>query len=242
MSDDNSVCRSCHAGCCRAFAVPITGADVLRLERATGLTFWDFACRWEDRHGHIAGDYVPHLLFDDEPLTPFTLCLLHRPSELFPASSKCRFLDETSPDEDAASPHGTGRCSVYADRPAACRVFPLNLQKSSLMTVLDDVPNHGRPGEDNDAYRLCPQPWQPDDFDSLDAPQQLAVAEFEAKFYRLVAAVWNQRPGPWLKFPEFLRLVYSRRVIHERDSNPAVDVPDILPMPMPRPSKIRQAA
>ena len=29
-----SQCLDCHAGCCRSFAVPITGADVLRIERS----------------------------------------------------------------------------------------------------------------------------------------------------------------------------------------------------------------
>lgn len=239
MGHPNSICGSCHAGCCRAYAVPITGADVLRLERQTGLGFWDFACRWEDRLGHIAGDYVPHLHFDDEPLTPFTLCLLHRPSELFPTTTRCRFLEESPPTD--AAPLGTGRCGVYDQRPAACRVFPLNLQKSSLLTVLEDVPDHGRPNDGSDPYRLCPRPWEPSDVDPIEAPQQLVVADFEADFFRLVAAVWNQNPGPWLLFPDFLRLVYRRRVVKATAQGLDAEIPDSVTLPFTRDDR-QQAA
>jgi Fe-S-cluster containining protein len=202
---------------------------VIRLERASGRDFWDFACRWEDREGHIAGNYVPRFFFDDEPQTPFTLCLLHRPSAILSGTTKCRYLDETPP--EAGAPLGHGRCSVYADRPAACRVFPLSFQKSSQLAVLDDVPAHGRPEDGHGAYQLCPRPWQLAEIDSLEAPQQLAVAEYEAHFFRLVAAVWNQSPGPWLKFPQFLRLVYSRRVIDDQESRAAEPMPDVIPLP-----------
>lgn len=189
----------------------MTGADVIRLERSTGLCFWDFACRWEDRHGLIAGDYVPQLYFDDEPATPFTLCLMHQSSEVFPGTTKCRFLDETPPDATAAL--GTGRCGVYHHRPTACQVFPLSLQNSAQLAVLDDIPAHGRPENDSKAYRLCPRPWETTDIDPISGPQQLAVAKFEAEFFKAVAELWNQRPGSWLRFPEFLRLVYSQRVV-----------------------------
>lgn len=206
-----SICQSCHAGCCRAYAVPITGADVLRLERATGLNFWGLACRWEDPDGIISGDYVPQLYFDDEPLTPFTLCLLHEQSVNAPATTKCKFLHETPATPE--SPLGGAHCLTYGNRPSACRVFPLKMHTASSLAVLADVPAHGRPEDGHAMYGLCPRPWQPSDADPIGAPQDLAVAEYEASFYRQVVTLWNERPGPWLKFPEFLHLVYENRVV-----------------------------
>jgi Fe-S-cluster containining protein len=232
----SSICRSCHAGCCRAYAVPITGADVLRLERSTGLGFWDFACRWEDHHGVISGSYAPQLYFEDEILTPFVLCLLHANSANAPGTAKCRFLEELPP--DAASPLGNARCQVYESRPSACRVFPLKMQTVSPLTILSDVPPHGRPDDGHEIYRLCPRAWQPGDVDPIQAPQDLAVAEYETSFFKQVAALWNERPGSWLKFPEFLHTVYERRVIklpEESAEEAESHDPVTLPFPvMPR--------
>jgi len=231
MSEPTPICQSCHAGCCRAFAVPITGADILRLERSTGLTFWDFVCRWEDLAGQIAGDYVPHLYFDDEPATPFTLCLLHEPSQLFPTTSKCRLLHETP--ADAQSPRGTSSCGVYGSRPMACRVFPLRTNTNSPLAILADVPSHGRPSDGHEAYQLCPRPWRPDDVDPIQAPQDLAVSAYESSFFHQVATLWNERPGSWLKFPEYLRLVYERRVIRPAESAEEAAEDEAITLPFP---------
>lgn len=230
MSCETHLCESCHAGCCRAYAVPITGADVIRLERSPGLTFWDFACRWEDQDGIISGDYAPQLYFDDEPLTPFALCLLHEPSRNAPATTKCRFLQETLANCD--QPFGGGHCGVYADRPSACRVFPLKLLDDSPLTILADVPSHGRPDDGHALYRLCPRPWEPSDVDPIAAPADLAVARYEMAFFKQVAALWNERLGSWLKFPEFLRLVYANRVIRPTEPHEQADsYPVTLPFP-----------
>jgi hypothetical protein len=60
-----SMCESCHAGCCRAFAVPITGADILRIEGRLGLDFREFACRWSGPDGAISRNAAPQFVFDD---------------------------------------------------------------------------------------------------------------------------------------------------------------------------------
>src|SRR5688572_7889481 len=96
-----SQCQTCHAGCCRSFAVPITGADVLRIERQVGLNFWEFACRWADPEGKIARRYAPHFHFEDEPRTPFVLCLRHEASAFHKSTTKCRFLVESQPSREA---------------------------------------------------------------------------------------------------------------------------------------------
>lgn len=205
-----SPCHGCHAGCCRAFAVPITGADVMRMERELQLDFWQLACRWEDRDGAISAGVVPQLRFEDDPTIPYVLCLLHEPSQTFPATTKCRFLIEQPPSAEA--PLGRGSCGVYQSRPLSCRVFPTKLSESGSLAVLYDVPAHGRSHDSSPAFDLCPQPWSVDDVEPVAAVQDLVLLQFELRFFHQVATMWNRQPGRWQDFPEFLRLVYQHRV------------------------------
>ena len=141
-ADGGTPCDGCHGGCCRSFAVPVTGADVFRLTRATGRSFWEVACRWPDAEGKIARRYAPALYFADDPSAATVLCLTHEASETLPGSTRCRFLEETPPTPDR--PRGTGRCGVYDQRPASCRSFPLRLASDGHLVKVHDVPARGR--------------------------------------------------------------------------------------------------
>ncbi|QDT63680.1 YkgJ family cysteine cluster protein [Calycomorphotria hydatis] len=218
-----SPCQSCHAGCCRSFAVPLTGADILRIERDLSLTFWDFACRWADPEGTISRRYAPQFYFSDEPQTPFVISLTHQASEFLPGSSKCRFLMEGPPENGA--PLGEARCGIYHSRPSACRAFPTKFNETGELTVLYDIPTETRSGQ-HKAYQLCPRPWEVEDIDPIQAPQDLAVAKFEMLFFHSIASVWNQNPREFELFPEFLRVVYERRVMSEQ-----VEAPATIPLP-----------
>ena len=204
-----SPCEGCHGGCCRSFAVPVTGADVFRLTRATGRDFWEVACRWPDADGKIARKYAPPLYFAGDPGGPSVLCLKHEASAALPGSTKCRFLRETAPTADR--PRGTGRCGVYGDRPAACRSFPTRFAADGQLVKVHDVPARGRSGT-HPAYDLCPRPWTADDVDPLTAPSQLAAAKWEMDFFRRVAAAWNRSPRPSAALPAYLEAVYAGRV------------------------------
>lgn len=219
-------CEACHAGCCRSFAVPVTGADILRIERDLGLGFWDFVCRWEDPSGQIARNYAPHFRFADEPETPFVICLRHAVSESFPETTKCRFLVESPPSDE--SPLGTARCGIYASRPSACRAFPAKLNETDELAVIYDVPPSGRAANQHPAYSLCPREWEPSDFDSLELLPALVVAKFEMQFFHQLALLWNRQPRSWGLFPDFLTLVYSNRVV--REASPAEE-PDVIRFP-----------
>jgi len=210
-----SPCEGCHAGCCRSFDVPISGADIIRIERKLGLSFWDFVCRWADPDDQIARNYAPHFYFRDQPGTPFTICLLHHDSHFFPGTTKCRFLIECAP--DAEHPRGVARCGIYADRPAACRAFPTKLNSAGDLAVIYDIPSKGRvtEGDDDSLYELCPRPWEPSDFDALTTVQDLVVAKYEMAFFSQLAEVWNRKPRAWNVFAEFLHTVYSSRVVCE---------------------------
>ena len=158
-----SPCQTYHAGCCRSFVVPVTGADILRIERDLDLSFWDFACRWADPHNIIARNYVPHFHFSNEPQTCFVICLMHAESEFLSGTTKCRFLTEGVP--NAKHPLGKARCGIYASRPTACRVFPTKLNDTSDLTIIHDVPERGRTQE-HPAYHLCHRQWEPSRFDA----------------------------------------------------------------------------
>ena len=233
-----SPCESCHAGCCRAFAVPVTGADILRIERQLQLGFGDFVCRWADPDGNIARNYAPQFHFADEPETPFVICLRHTASEFFPRTTKCRFLLEGEP--DAENPLGQARCGIHAARPGACRVFPTKLNETGELAVIYDVPENGRPAEPAATYSLCPRPWEPTDIDTLTGIQDLVVARYEMGFFKQLANLWNRKPREWSLFPEFLRLVYESRVLKnmETDDEP----PQTIPFPTPSHSSEQRVA
>ena len=226
-----SPCESCHAGCCRSFAVPLSGADILRIERDLGLDFWEFGCRWADPDGNIARGHAPHFRFIDEPETPFVICLQHTDSQVFEKTTKCRFLMESHPDEE--HPLGVARCGIYNSRPAACRAFPTKLNETSELAIIYDVPQNGR-GEENPVYNLCPRRWQPEDFEPLETVQELVLATYEMNFFRQLADAWNRSPQEFKLFPEFLRLVYSGRIQVGEEPEAATsheDPPVILAFP-----------
>jgi Fe-S-cluster containining protein len=207
-------CQSCHAGCCRSFAVPITGADIVTIERRSGLSFWDFACRWADPEGKIARGRVPHFFFPDAPDTPFVICLIQTHSLFLPGTVKCRFLVECPPDQD--HPLGQARCGIYHGRPAACRVFPTKMNTTGDLVVLCNVPP--KPRDDaHPAYDLCPREWEAHEVDPVQGLQDLVLTKYEFAFFAEIARAWNKSPKAWDAFPEFLRIVYSHRVQRESE-------------------------
>ena len=209
------ICDSCHSGCCRSFAVPISGADIHRFTHDQEKSFWDFACRWEDSEGLISRNLAPHFFFEDTPAVPFVICLKHIPSISFPGTTKCRFLTECLPDEE--HPKGLGRCSIYGSRPHTCRSFPAKLNDSNELAVLYEIPSNGRDGEP--AYDLCPRQWTASDLEPNDTIQSLVIAQYEMTFFKKIAAIWNQNPGEWNSFPEFVDIIYSNRVSDETNSD-----------------------
>lgn len=217
-----SPCSFCHAGCCRSLAVPVTGADILRIEREQSLPFEQIACRWADPDGTISRGEVPQLYFDDDLKLPYVLCLQHEASAFHAGTTKCRFLVETRPSRE--NPLGEARCGIYASRPSACRVFPTKFNTTGELVVLHDLPSHGR-SDANPVYSLCPRPWRSDEIDPLQMPQDLAVAKYEREFFRTVVRAWNRRPRPFAAFGEFLHVAYANRVL-----NRAETASDLIPV------------
>jgi Fe-S-cluster containining protein len=215
-------CESCHAGCCRSFAVPIHGADIIAIERRYGLSFWDFVCRWADPDGKIAHGRVPHFFFPDAPDVPFVLCLIQSESLFLTGTMKCRFLVECPPDDD--HPFGQARCGIYGVRPSACRVFPTKFNPSSDLVILCNIPTSPREDK-NPVYDLCPREWTVNEIDPIQSMQDLVVTKYEYAYFTEIARAWNNSPRSWRSFPDFLHLVYSHRVQHQaRKGDAAADI------------------
>ncbi len=224
-----SPCQGCHAGCCRSFAIPITGADVLRIELDRRLEFPEFACRWADPEGTIASGVVPHFHFADEPETPFAICLRHEASAIFTRTTKCIFLEEGTPTADA--PLGESRCGIYGQRPLPCRIYPTRWNASGELVELHGVPAYGRSNDPHPIYGLCGRPWELSDIDPIAGVQQLVVLRYELDFFAKVAAMWNRACPEFELFPQFLREVYLNRVVREEAQTVTFALPATLPGP-----------
>ncbi len=208
------ICDSCHGGCCRAFAVPVTGADIIAIRRKLGLPFEEFVRRTPDPSGRISNGAVPHFSFNDSPDTPYVICLTHAPSVFHARSTKCRFLIESQPDEEF--PLGRARCGIYGVRPSACRVFPTKFNATNDLAIVCDIPDRFRDNT-NPAYTLCPRPWAPEDVDPIQAVQDLAVVTYELAFFRQVAELWNRVA----RIVERLSPVLGHRVCQARGTRSA---------------------
>jgi len=220
-------CDTCHAGCCRAYVVPLTGADILQIMSNRKLSFWDFACRWADPGGAIAQKFAPHFYFRDDPQTPYVIALIQEYSSQFPGTTRCKFLVEGAPSPEA--PLGVSHCGAYGERPSACRIFPTKLDQAEELAVLCDVPAEGKAGS-HPAYRLCSRKWEPADLDPIGQVQNLVIARYEMNFFFKLAQGWNCVPGDWKSFPDFLQLVYSKRVLAKERQDPEEEaVPDVEP-------------
>ena len=122
-------------------------------------------------------------------------------------------------------------------------MFPTKFNATSDLAVVVDIPERFRQNT-NPAYTLCPRPWQPEDVDPIQAVQDLAVIKYELAFFWQVAESWNRSPKSWSAFPQFLEIVYSKRVTRE-EPTPAVenDQPATLPISKPlEPDAIRAVA
>lgn len=199
-SATSSPCDGCHAGCCRAFAVPLTFADIVHIIRSEPVTFWDFVMRWADPDGAISGGQVPHFYFDDDPATPFVIGLKHTESTAFEGTTRCGFLTETL----AADGTVTSSCGIYESRPMACRIFPATMRDTGEPGI-GEIPEYGR-SEQSDAYRLCATEWSVDDL-GPEVCQQIDECRGDMQLMRVLADRWNDSPRPWQLFPEFLQAI-----------------------------------
>jgi Fe-S-cluster containining protein len=97
-------CTEC-GECCRRFRVPVTGADLTRLERATGKTSHEFVAWLAPTAVDMTG----------EPDNFVRLPEGRRLLVLRQTEAGCEFLS-------------SNRCQVHAERPISCRVYPFDVK------------------------------------------------------------------------------------------------------------------
>jgi hypothetical protein len=77
----------------------------------------------------------------------------------------------------------------------------------------------------------------------LQAPQDRAVLAYEGDFFRQVAELWNERAGNWRQFPEFLNLVYDRRIVRPAETIEEAATTGAVTLPFPGGiQRVRRAA
>lgn len=96
-------CLPCFNSCCRNKHLPLTPYDVLRLKTALGLDSDEFLSR--------------HTLYNTDPRSGFPIVSIRMKND---PEKSCPFV----------SPDG---CTVYKDRPTACRLFPLARSVAAAM-------------------------------------------------------------------------------------------------------------
>ncbi|HEX7670675.1 MAG TPA: YkgJ family cysteine cluster protein [Polyangiaceae bacterium] len=96
-------CTGC-GNCCRDPLLPLTAADVGRIQARTGDAAADIV-RWVDKAG---------IDMDDEPEAFATLRQGKRVMVLRHENGGCRYLGDDN------------RCSIYTSRPLGCRVYPFD--------------------------------------------------------------------------------------------------------------------
>ena len=116
MAEDGEFSFSCHPGipcfnsCCADINIILTPLDVLRLARRVGVTTTEFL-----------DEYCLHPITKDLSLPIVMLGMGEDPAK------KCRFVGEEG-------------CTVYEDRPWACRMYPVGMALPPARAGVDSKP------------------------------------------------------------------------------------------------------
>ncbi len=163
MRPTTSPCDGCDARCCSAYAVHLTGDDVLRLAEGTGLAPHAFVT-WALQAERTGTGFVVR------PGGPSHDLMLSHARASGPRPP-CPFL--------RADGGGPPRCGVYALRPRVCRRFPA-VRAGDGYAVRDGIV-------------CATGAWAHDDMARLSWRVAIAREEREAETYAAVVAVWNER-------------------------------------------------
>ncbi len=155
-------CTACRGQCCYGALARLSWDDVRRIQRAQRLAFTSFA-RIVPDEDRIAKDFALAFVLGARS-SPHLLALRHSSR----VACACTFLVLV-----AGQP-----CGIYADRPAVCRVYPMQLDEATI-AVRDDVTC--RPAY-WDLTRLEPAPY-------LDA---IRLQHCEWRIFERTVAVWNR--------------------------------------------------
>jgi Fe-S-cluster containining protein len=159
-----SPCAGCHARCCFAYVVPVTGYDVWRIATQMQLGPEQFAVAMTARKEQPTAFHL------ENAERAYTLVLDKQEGEPDDDERACTFW---LPIGD-----GYGRCSVYAARPNVCRTYPAYLRDGAVH-LRHDV--------------LCPpRSWNLAGMSLTPWRVELMRGELEQATYVEVVRAWNE--------------------------------------------------
>ncbi|HSA07283.1 MAG TPA: YkgJ family cysteine cluster protein [Candidatus Gastranaerophilales bacterium] len=216
------VCKACAGGCCRAFNVPITGFDILRIMRTIDIDPF-FFCGVEEISGERLEKGLekdPLFIFTDSGEPKYYEIYLKRVfSKCYEMSLKCIFLQEWDAKElGSQEVEGIiGRCGIYDCRPLACRNYPAKIDKENKLSMYNPYYEHTNPENKrwkSLPYGLCPRPVELDDFKAGvdEYIKNLVHGNHELEFFIELSKKWNETPDISDKFIEFLEKEYKYRL------------------------------
>jgi len=186
-------CATCGL-CCRVYVVPLVGRDVWRISTRQRLAPEEFVVVYPNPPGAIDG----FRLAPDGPLYAMALAKKGR----YARHRACVFLLELG--------GGYSRCGIYADRPDACRVYPMVSWKGMAVQRTDAA---CPPGAWTSAALRDPS-WR----------DRLQRMDMDMDIYNEVVARWNARVArlpagtglPLAEFFSYLLNVYDGLAALER--------------------------
>jgi len=215
------ICESCHSGCCRKYAVALTGYDILNISKTLKidpLSFAEISPVENDENIEYQSKYTALFKFTDENKDIFyRFNLKMNESELVPGTLKCQFLLEQYSDPSNLCIEGiVGRCEIYSCRPFVCAAYPAIFDATEKQGVIKNVGAKSKSSE-HPIYNLCSRKITSEDFaDSLDQIMKaLIMRKYELEYFKNLADYWNQKPGSLNDFLSFMATVYQNRVILE---------------------------
>ncbi len=191
MSDTGtSVCATCHARCCFAYAVHVTGHDVWLIARRLRLDAAQFVVALD------ATEHQPNAFRLDRSGRAFVLALGKQRVENPQGEWACVFW--------LPLPGGSGRCGIYAERPNVCRTYPAYLRDGAVHLRRDAA--------------CPPRAWSVAGLDLASWRRELERGDREKQVYETVVQSWNERidqPVSLGVFYDYLLTAYDELAINQ---------------------------
>jgi len=212
------ICESCHSGCCRKYAVALTGYDILNISKTLKIDPLSFIEISPVENIEYQSTYTTLFKFTDENSDIFyRFNLKMNESQLVPGTIKCQFLLEWHNDPSNPCIEGIiAKCGIYNCRPFVCTAYPAKFDITEKRGIIVNVGSKSESSEHR-IYNLCPEKITGEDIaDSSDQIMKaLIMRKYELEYFKNLADYWNQKPGSLSDFLIFMTNVYQNRVVLE---------------------------
>lgn len=211
------ICESCGSGCCRKYAIALTGYDILNISKTLSIdpsSFIQLSPVEGVENIEYQSKYTALFKFTDENSDIFyRFNLKMNESQLVPGTLKCQFLMEWHNDTLNPSVEGiVAKCGIYSCRPFVCTAYPATFDVTEKRGIVKNIKNES---SEHPIYNLCPRKITDKDLSgsSDHIMQALIMRKYELEYFKNLAEYWNQNPGSTENFLNFIRKVYDSRVL-----------------------------